>query len=126
MGKVVKSCGECLRDAEGNARKVRRECRGILEENARKCPAGLRSGIGCDNKCFEKCENELRGECVENARRECAEHCLAHPPLFFAVIPASERESPLHCDSLIDGNNPRIFGSKCSVLLQDLSVVHNR
>ena len=59
-----------------------------------KSHAGLRSGIGCDNKCFEKCENELRGECVENARRECAEHCLAHPPLFFAVIPASVPESP--------------------------------
>ncbi len=31
-----------------------------------KSHAGLRSGIGCDNKCFEKCENELRGKCARD------------------------------------------------------------
>ncbi len=45
------------------------------------CHAGLRSGIGCNNECFEKCEKELRGECVENARRECAEHYPRPPTL---------------------------------------------
>lgn len=51
-----------VRDVEVKAWKVRRECRGILEENAWKCPAGLRSGIGCDKECFRECRKEMRQE----------------------------------------------------------------